>query len=211
MQKAVWYFDYISPFAYLQWPRIRALSQRIAFEYRPILFAGVLQRCGQKGPAEIPGKREFTYRLSYFRARALGLTMRYPPAHPFNPLAALRLTIAAGCSEAAIDAVFAHIWQQGRRGDDIDALAPVAQALGITDPQAAIADPAVKETLHRHGRLAEQDGVFGVPTIATGGELFWGEDATAMFEAFIADPALFEDAEMRRLAQLPMAAARTER
>jgi 2-hydroxychromene-2-carboxylate isomerase len=211
MQHAVWYFDYISPFAYLQWPRIRALSERVAFEYRPILFAGVLQRCGQKGPAEIAGKREFTYRYSYWRASQIGLPMRYPPAHPFNPLAALRLTIAAGCTPEAIDAVFAHLWQHGRRGDDVASLVPVAQSLGIDAPELALADPSVKETLHRNGRLAEADGVFGVPTIASGGELFWGEDATAMFEAFLADPGLFDDEEMRRLACLPMAAERTPR
>lgn len=61
----------------------------------PILFAAVLNAHGQKGPAEIPGKREFTYRRVLWQARREGIALRFPPAHPFNTIAALRLYIAA--------------------------------------------------------------------------------------------------------------------
>ena len=44
----------------------------------------------------MPGKREFTYRFVQWQAERAGVTLRFPPAHPFNPLAALRLCIAAG-------------------------------------------------------------------------------------------------------------------
>jgi len=52
-----WYFDFISPFAYLQRARIRELASTRAAEYRPILFAGLLQRLDHKGPAEMPDHR----------------------------------------------------------------------------------------------------------------------------------------------------------
>jgi len=200
---ARWYFDFISPFAYLQWPRIRALSAQVTFDYRPILFAAVLDQHGQKGPAEIAGKRTFTYRFVQWRADRLGIPLRFPPAHPFNPLAALRLCIAAGSTPAAITAIFDHIWRDGARADDAAALAEVARGLGVHDVEAAIAAPEVKAALKRNTEAALADGVFGVPSIVTRDEVFWGEDATEMFEAFLADPALFEGAEMQRLRDLP--------
>lgn len=205
---AAWYFDFISPFAYLQWPRIRALQERHGIAVRPILLAGLLDHHGQKGPAEIPGKREFTYRFVQWRADQAGVPLRFPPAHPFNPIAALRLCIAAGATPEAVTAIFDHFWRDGHRGDDAESLAPVATALGIDDVAAAIAQPDVKAVLRANFEMALSDGVFGVPTLVADGERFWGEDATAMFEQWLAHPALFESAEMRRIAQLPVGVQR---
>lgn len=203
-----WYFDFISPFAYLQWARIRALQPRHDIALRPILFAGLLEHHGHKGPAEIAGKREFTYRFVQWRADQAGLPLRFPPAHPFNPIAALRLCIAAGSTPEAVTAIFDHLWRDGRRGDDAESLAPVAAALGIDDVAAAIAQPAVKSALRDNFEQALADGVFGVPTLVAGGELFWGDDATPMFEQWLADPGLFDGAEMQRLARLPVGISR---
>lgn len=55
-----WYFDFISPFAWLQWPKVKALAAAQPVALRPLLLAGVLDHHGQKGPAEIPRKREFS-------------------------------------------------------------------------------------------------------------------------------------------------------
>jgi 2-hydroxychromene-2-carboxylate isomerase len=200
---ADWYFDFISPFAYLQWPKVRALSARVDIAFRPILFAGLLQHHGHKGPAEIPGKREFTYRFVQWQAQREGLTLRFPPAHPFNPLAALRLCIAAGSSTAAIDAIFAHLWREGRAGDSPAALRDVASGLGIEDIDATLAQPEVKATLRANFEAALAAGVFGVPSLVADGEVFWGNDATPMFEHWLADPVAFDSEAMRALRSLP--------
>jgi 2-hydroxychromene-2-carboxylate isomerase len=205
-----WYFDFISPFAYLQRARVRELAKTHRIEYRPILFAGLLQALEHKGPAEFPDKRRFTYRHVVWRAQQLGVPLRFPPAHPFNPLAALRLCIAAGCTDEAVDAIFDHLWRDGLRGDDASSLAPVADRLGL-DAAAAIADPAVKARLQANFDAARADRVFGVPTLASAGEVFWGEDATAMFEDWLRNPAGFEHGEMARVAQLPVGVSRTSR
>lgn len=202
-----WYFDFISPFAYLQRPRIRELAASHRIEYRPILFAGLLQKLEHKGPAEMPDKRRFTYRHVVWRARRMDLPLRFPPAHPFNPLAALRLCIAAGCTDAAIDAIFDHLWRDGLRGDDPDSLAPVASCLGL-DAATAIADPQAKARLQSNFDAAIADGVFGVPTLVVDGDVFWGEDATDMALDFLRDRDAFESGEMARVATLPIGAAR---
>ena len=201
-----WYFDFISPFAYLQWRRLRRDHADVALNPKPLLFAAILNHVGQLGPAEIPQKRRHTYRIVLWQARAAGIPLHFPPAHPFNPLPALRLCLAAPDRMQAIDAIFAHIWEHGRLADSVEALADVAASLGIDDP-AAIARDEVKRELLANGEEAMALGVFGVPTLRVRDELFWGNDATELALAFARDPGTL-DAEMRRVDAIPEAVQR---
>lgn len=202
-----WYFDVISPFAYLQWRRLRRDHATVALNPKPLLFAAILNHVGQLGPAEIPQKRRHTYRIVLWQARQAGIPLRFPPAHPFNPLPALRLCLAARDRIAAVDAIFAHIWEHGRQADSIEALADVARALGIDDLAAAIARDDVKRELLANGEDAMALGVFGVPTLKVRDELFWGNDATDLALAYASDPATLDD-EMRRMDAIPEAVQR---
>lgn len=197
-----WYFDFVSPFAYLQWRRLAPLLDARPVRLVPILFAAVLDARGQKGPAEIPRKREFTYRHALWQARRAGVPLRFPPAHPFNPLAALRACVAAGTSADAVDALFGWIWAEGRAGDSAEALAPVLAQLGVDAD--ALGAPGTKAALRANTDAAIAAGVFGVPTLALGEELFWGNDAHDFALAAADDPALLADPEMARLARLPV-------
>lgn len=201
MMPARWYFDFISPFAYLQWPKVRALVDAHDVAPVPILLGAVLDAAGQKGPAEIPRKRESTYRHVLWQARREGVTLRFPPGHPFNPLAALRLCIAAGATPAAITAIYEWIWRDGQAGDSADALCPVMQELDVTAD--ALATDAVKAALRANTEAAIALGVFGVPTLAIDEALFWGNDSHDFAMAALRDPALLDDPEMRRITALP--------
>ena len=201
-----WYFDVISPFAWLQWPKVQALAVTHPVEPVPVLLAAILAARGQKGPAEIPGKREFTYRHVLWRARRDGVPLRFPPAHPFNPVAALRACIAAGNTPEAIDAVFGWIWREGHAGDSPEALEPLLARLGLGTAD-LVAAP-VKQALRANTEAAIAAGVYGVPTLQVGGTLFWGNDATDFALAALEDPALLQDPEMQRLATLPVGAER---
>lgn len=202
-----WYFDFISPFAYLHWPKVRALMAEHAIVPVPILFAAVLDARGQKGPAEIPSKREFTYRHVLWQAREAGVPLRFPPKHPFNPLPALRLCIAAGASPASIDAIFDWIWAQGNAADTTESLESLRKTLGLPP---GVADSAeVKAMLRTCTEVALTAGVFGVPTLALGNSLFWGNDAHAFAVAALSDPALLEETEMRRVVELPVGVQRS--
>ena len=207
-RQATWFFDFISPFAYLQWQRLKPHRDRLVLQPRPVLLAGLLGHHGQKGPAEIPAKRIFTYQFADWQARALGIPFRFPPAHPFNPLAALRLCIAAGSSDESVDAIFAHLWAEGARGDTPESLAPLAVRLGISDIATATAAPETKAALRANTEAAIAAGAYGVPTLAIDGHAFWGQDATAMALDYLDGKLDFDDGEMRRLRDLPTAASR---
>jgi 2-hydroxychromene-2-carboxylate isomerase len=203
-----WIFDVISPFAYLSFGRLGELPDHVELEYVPVLFAGMLQHFGQLGPAEIPSKRRFTYRFALWRAQRMGMSMRMPPAHPFNPLAALRLVVAAGSDRRAAGAVLGAVFRDGRDVSDRAVIAELAQGLGIRDPEAALADPAVKQRLRANTEWAISRGVFGVPTLLIGEELFWGDDALEMALDYLKGAAVFQDPAMRGADTLPVGAAR---
>ena len=204
-----WVFDVISPFAYLACARLRELPPNVELKVVPVLLAALLDHFGQRGPAEIPSKRRFTYRFVLWRARKLGVPLRMPPAHPFNPLAALRLVIAAGSDLRAAATVLQAAFGEGRDVSDAAVIADLAARLGVADPQSALADPVVKQRLRDNTLWARSHGVFGVPTLLIGEELFWGHDAFDMALDYLGQPQSFADAEMRGLDSLPIGAART--
>lgn len=206
--QAHWYFDFVSPFSYLQLSKVLDWRGRLDITPVPIAFGAVLKHHDQLGPAEIPGKREFTYRFVQWQADQAGAMLRFPPRHPFNPLAALRLCIAAGTTWASILTIFDHLWRDGKSGTTATELADVGHALGIDHVERAIADTAVKDALRANTDGAIAAGVFGVPTLKIGDEVFWGNDATPMIEDWLAHPQRFDSAEYRRVADLPFGVER---
>jgi 2-hydroxychromene-2-carboxylate isomerase len=204
-----WIFDVISPFAYLAFPQLARLPAPVSVEFVPVLFAGLLRHFGQLGPAEIPSKRRFTYRFVLWRARQLGLPMRMPPAHPFNPLAALRLIIAAGSDQRAARTVLDAVYREGRDVADAAVIGALARDLGVADPQAALGDATVKQRLRDNTNWASSRGIFGVPTLVIGDELFWGHDAFDMALEYLRNPDGFRDPDMQAADTLPVGVTRT--
>lgn len=101
------WFDPVSPYAALAFAALPEALEglSVTVRYRPVLFAGLLRHWGQLGPAEMVPKREWTYRQVLWEARRRGLPLQLPSAHPFNPLALLRLALA--CASPAGQALAA--------------------------------------------------------------------------------------------------------
>lgn len=209
MKTADWYFDFISPFAYLQSESLGRLDGRLALRPVPVLFAGLLKHWGQKGPAEMAPKRRFTYRQVQWLAEKHGIALRFPPQHPFNPVRALRAAVALG-SPGAIHEIFRFIWREGRDINAPEEWAELTRRLGVPDLDARCNAPETKSQLLQHGEQALAAGVFGVPALVVDTEVFWGFDATDMALDYLADPARFARGEYARLDALPVGAARKE-
>ncbi|MBV8575401.1 MAG: DsbA family protein [Acetobacteraceae bacterium] len=207
---AIWYFDVISPFAYLQTAHFPVLQARLAMTARPVLLAGLLHHWKQLGPAEIPPKRRQIYRACQWRAEQLGIQFRFPDAHPFNPLRALRLLTALDGGVEAARTALTLVFGEGVRPDEEAGWALLCERLGLAPAEAKemASAPSAKQALREATEEAAQAGVFGVPTIAVGGELFWGEDATGMLLGFLDDPGLFRTEAMVRNDSLPIGVTR---
>ena len=206
MRALTLYLDFVSPYSYIAFKRLHELPPDAAVELRPVLFAGLLNHFGQKGPAEIAEKRRWTYRWCTWWAKSLGIPFRFPASHPFNPLQHLRLAIAAGATRKTVETIFDSIWTTGAEASDPAAFAALAKSLGVEE--ARLAAPEVKEALRRNTEEAASRGIFGVPTWEVDGELFWGANALGFVNAFLADRAALHNEEMRRADSLPVGAAR---
>lgn len=179
---AAFYFDPISPYAWLAGLQVARLDEAgVQVDFKPVLFAGLLAAHGTKGPAEVPAKRAYTFRDVMRQASAFGVRMTGPPAHPFNPLRALRMCIAVDDPDARRRfglALMDAAWRQGLDITAADQLLRIAVENDLDGDALSRAadDPAVKERLAAQTSAAVAAGIFGVPTFLIEGEIFWGAD-----------------------------------
>jgi 2-hydroxychromene-2-carboxylate isomerase len=195
MKQITFHLDFISPYAYLAFEKLPLALQGLSYavDYRPVLFAAFLQQHGQLGPAEIQPKRDWTYRQVMWLGHANDIPIDMPAAHPFNPLALLRLSLACGANGSinrwVAETVFRHVWRGGGDAVDPQRLETLTQALQPRrDPSAA----DVKAELKANTDAALAAGLFGVPTMAVDGKLFWGFDALPMLRAYLEGDAWFD-------------------
>jgi 2-hydroxychromene-2-carboxylate isomerase len=211
------FFDYISPNAYIAWKRIHAVVERHdhALEPVPVLFAGLLRANRLLGPAEVPDKRRWMFKDVLRKAHVLGLPLRPPAAHPFNPLLALRVTslpLSPDLRRRLIDTLFAAVWE---RGLDVSRPATVVALVGSLglDGARAVANagtPGTKDRLRRATEAALREGVFGVPTMIVGQELFWGFDDFKHLELVLAGDDPIEPEELKAWDEIRPSAWRAE-
>lgn len=195
MKRITFYLDFISPYAYLAFEKLPqalvGLSYSVA--YKPVLFGGILKHHGQLGPAEIAPKRDWTYRQVLWLAHTQGIELQMPAAHPFNPLALLRLAVACDArgtpNRYVCEALFRHVWRGGADAADAARLQTLSAALA---PHDDVGSEAVKARLKTNTEDAIAHGVFGVPLFEVDGKLFWGLDALPMLRAWLEGDAWFD-------------------
>lgn len=206
MKHIDFYLDFISPYAYLAFEKLpeALLGQSYSVRYKPVLFAAILKHHGQLGPAEIPGKREWTYRQVLWLARQQGTTLDLPLNHPFNPLPLLRLAVACDArgepNRYVCETLFRHVWQGGADVADPQRQQALEQALA---PQRRLDADGARAALQAHTSAAIAAGVFGVPTFVVDGHVFWGLDALPMLRACLDGDDWIGGAAWRAAAALP--------
>ncbi len=195
MKQITFYLDFISPYAYLAFEELPQALMGLSYSvtYKPLLFAALLKHHGQLGPAEIPSKRDWTYRHVQWLAHSKGRALQIPAAHPFNPLGLLRLAIATDPNgqpnRYVCETLFKHVWVGGADAADSARLAELTQQLA---PPRDAADDSVKAQLRAHAEEAIAKGVFGVPAFAVDGKVFWGLDGLPMLRDYLAGDAWFD-------------------
>ena len=188
MQHITFYFDFISPYAYLAFERLPVVLQGCSYQvtYKPVLFAAMLQHHGQLGPAEIAPKRTWTYRQVQWLAREQGTQLQLPASHPFNPIGLLRLALACGtdgaCNRYVTETIFRHVWASGLDAGDAQRL---AQLQALLQPEQLPTDQHIKDQLKANTDQAIAAGVFGVPSLQVQAEQFWGLDALPMLRQYL--------------------------
>jgi 2-hydroxychromene-2-carboxylate isomerase len=184
--EAYWYFDFASPFAYLQLSKVQEWRSRMPLTPVPIL-ARVLPRDEGNPAAAAEDSAEGFVR---WRAKSLGVALTIPPVYPFNSVAALRLCVAAGITWPSIETIFAHLWRDGLPGTTPEELKPVAAKLGVNSLGTTGGAFDSGARLRANTEAARALGVSVVPTIRVGSRLFHGANAATEFDDWLAGPTL---------------------
>ena len=185
------YYDLISPNAYLAWHALRDIARLHKRELilKPVLFAALLRAHDQVGPAEVAPKMQWMVRNCLRKANELGIALTPPHSHPFNPLLTLRLMLACPATDRArlTDILFRAVWAESRNVTDPDSMSDLLTANDFdADRMLKLADSdAIKGLLRTETESAVSRSVFGVPTIIVDGELFFGFDDLPWLERYL--------------------------
>jgi 2-hydroxychromene-2-carboxylate isomerase len=188
MKTVTFFVDFVSPYAWLAFHALPGALRGHDCEvvHKPVLLGAILRHQGSRGPAEIPPKRDWTYRQVLWLGRQQGLALEMPSRHPFNPLQLLCLALAThprGLPTAAsCEAVFRHVWEGGQDPLDPARLEALERRLPlVSDPNG----PEARALLRAHTAEAISQDVFGTPTFVVDGRLFWGQDSLPMLRAYL--------------------------
>ena len=179
--RATFYFDFNSPYAYLAAHRIGELIPDAV--WRPVALPMIF-RARQKIPWSLKPGRETNMADCERRAAERGLPpITWHEGWPaetwsFNPLRAAIVAEEHGRLEPFAFECYRLNFTERRPLADLDNVLEAARTAGLDgdDVRERIGEQAVKDRLRAYTDEAIELGAVGVPTVAVGGELFWGDD-----------------------------------
>jgi len=204
MKHITFYLDFISPYAYLAFEQLPKTMEGLSYSvaYKPVLIGALLKHHGQLGPAQVPPKREWTYRQALWLGYANGIEMAMPAGHPYNPLPHLRLALGTTpngeISRYVAETIFRNVW---RGGEDASSPTRLAELTALLKPERDAVD--VKLQLKANTDEALAHGAFGVPTYVVDDRLFWGFDGLSVLRSALDGDPWFESSQWTDAAKRP--------
>ncbi len=183
-----YYFDCISPAAYLSWARLPALIEEAhaTVNYKPMLLGGVFKETGNSSPITVPAKGAYVFNDFHRWAKRFDVPFTMNDKFPINSLYLMRGIIAYKDDlrfMALTNAIFDGMWVSNKDLNDSEVVAQVVSTANV-DPVhfvEAVNDPLSKQSLIEATDEAISRGVFGAPTFFVDGEMFWGQTEWTMW------------------------------
>ena len=198
---ATFYYDIISPFAYLYLKQRQRLESKLDITPVPILLGGLLRSTDNKGPGEIAAKRPHTYQFCVWQAEKLGIPFRFPEHHPFTTVAAQRLLTQEKADWSMVERAFDYVWVEGK--DPNLSWSEFCVYLGLSADTTRPENPEVKAQLIANTNQAKLDGAFGIPALVVNQRCFWGVDAIDWTLDYLDRPGMFEEASYAYAGNVP--------
>jgi 2-hydroxychromene-2-carboxylate isomerase len=186
--KVEFHFDFGSPNAYFVHKLVPQVEQRtgVKFTYVPILLGGVFKLTNNQPPMlqfkDIKSKLDYQ-RLEIVRfIKKHGLSQfKMNPHFPVNTVQIMRGAVAAemdGQLAKYVDAVFHHMWEEGKKMDDPAVIRAALDSSGLDGARtlARIQEQDVKDKLLKNTEASVARGTFGAPTFFVGDEIYFGKD-----------------------------------
>jgi 2-hydroxychromene-2-carboxylate isomerase len=198
---ATFYYDVISPFAYLYIKQRHRLDDKLNIEPIPILLGGLLRSTDNKGPGEIAAKRPHTYQFCVWQAEKLGIPFRFPEHHPFTSVAAQRLLTQVKADWVMVERAFDFVWIEGK--DPNLSWSEFCTYLNLPADTPRPENPEIKAQLIANTNRAKLDGAFGIPALIVNQHCFWGLDTIEWTLDYLARPGMFEEASYAYAGKVP--------
>ena len=188
-------FDFGSPNAYLAYRALQPILARTGAQLvlTPCLLGGIFKLTGNQAPmfafSGVQGKLDYEMlEMRRFIAREKLSKFFMNPYFPINTLTLMRAMVAAGPDHGAyVETVLAAMWETGRDMNDAAVVAQVLTEAGLdaADLLERARGDAVKQTLAANTAAAVDRGVFGIPTMFVGAEMFFGKERLGQGEAYL--------------------------
>lgn len=186
-------YDFCSPNAFLAHKILPQLAERhnASITYVPVLLPAVFKATHNQSPFQAYSENRqktayLTHDLHRF-ARRRGLSFHMSPHFPINTKLAMRGACFANGKPwevKYINAIFDAIWVHGQKADEIGVLTDILHEndLPVRKIREAMTSPDVKLKLKEITKSSVRRGVFGVPSMFTGAELFFGKNSLPNLE-----------------------------
>lgn len=189
-QTVDFYYDFGSPNAYMAWKALTAAG--IELNLHPVLIGGVFKLTGNMPPWQSAGN--VSQKMAYMQLELKRFVedhkltkFRFNSHFPVNTLLAMRTAIAAqkaGVHDAFYPAVFAAMWEDSQDVSVPDVLAKVLDNAGLDGETLvhAASTQDIKDGLMTATQACVDRGVFGLPAMFLGDDMYFGKDRVWMIE-----------------------------
>ncbi|MFZ8933587.1 MAG: 2-hydroxychromene-2-carboxylate isomerase [Bacteriovoracaceae bacterium] len=190
-KKLNFYFDFLSPYSYLAWNKIRNYSYEV--DCYPVPLSKIIKSYDTKGPAEIGPKRNFLMKDLLRKCNQGNIPFIPPKALPFNSLYALRFClkgVSGKEQKKLIDIFFEASWGRGENIDSEESIKLLFKNKNLTNFEQLLEKSSTREArleIKNNIQSALDLGVFGVPSITVNDELFWGVESLEHLELYLQD------------------------
>ena len=173
------YFDIISPYAYIAYKKILKISD-INFKLKPILLGGLHNLAGITAPAFNKYKMKNMQNDCELVAKKNNIIFKWNSKFPIDSLSIMRgyLCVEEDKKKDYLNSFFEAYWK-----DDVDLsvkdnIKSILKKLTINEDQFfnSINNQNIKDNLKQLTQEAFEKEVFGAPTFIVNNKIFWGQD-----------------------------------
>ena len=183
MTKSIdFYFDFISPYAYLAHKRIANIEklEKIKFVYKPILLGGLHNMRNITPAAHIKAKNKFTINDCQLVAKKFNINFKFNDKFPINSLHLMRgvLIVDEVIKKKYIENFFDAYWSLNLDLSSNKITEKILKELNIDCENffKKINEQKIKDSLKKLTQDAYDKEIFGAPTFILNNKLFWGQD-----------------------------------
>ena len=174
------YFDFISPYAYLAYKKIQSLPKDINIKYKPVLLGALHNLEGITAPAFIKPKLKHMISDCDLIANKNKSNFIWNSKFPINSLSVMRgyLFINAENRELYMNVMFDAYWKDNLDISNEKILKNLLEKCKINSIKFfdGIKDLKIKDELRSITQEAHDKGIFGAPTFVVNNKIFWGQD-----------------------------------